>query len=461
MNRSQGNISILVMIFGLVLTVMIGGLAAFGAVENTNTRRDEASAQALAIAEAGVNFYRWVLAHNPEDFQAGTGEPGPYVFEYDVPGSGVVGSYSIEVTPPPEGSRVVTITSTGSTSEFPNLTRTIRARFGPEPLTRFSFLHNANVWFGQGLTVYGEVMSNGGIRFDGINESVVRSARETYTCGSETGCSPTQSRPGVWGAGGPQDLWEFPVPIADFDSILTDFNHMRQASQEHGVYLGPSTGHGYRIRFNQNGTFDVFRVNNAQNLRGWNVDTGSCQNLYQNISNQTLLGTYSTDERRIVYAEDTVWVDGTVNGSVTVVAARLPTTAFTTNMWITDSIQYSTYDGSDNLGLIAQNDIIFGRNLPNDFVINAALLAQQGKIFRHYYMNWSCSPSSAWAIRDSLTIYGTVISNQKSYWNYANSSGLLSGFHEREISYNQRSADIPPPYYPDMDHYRFLSWEEL
>lgn len=458
--KQLGNISIIVLIFGLTFTTMVGGLAIFGAVENTNARRNEASAQALSIAEAGVNYYRWILAHDPDEYQAGTGQEGPYVFDYNDPESGVVGSYSLEVIPPPEGSRVVTIVSTGSTSAYPNITRTISARFGPEPLTKFSFLHNANVWFGQGITVYGEVLSNGGVRFDGVNESLVRSYRSTYTCGSETGCSPAQTRPGVWGSGGPSDLWEYPVPLLDFGGIVTDFNQMRQAAQSSGVYLAPSSGHGYRISFNSNGSYNVYRVNSAQNIRGISVENG-CENLYQRITNETLLGNYFIEDRPIVYAEDTVWVNGTVNGSATVIAARLPVTAYTTNMWIHDNVEYTSFDGSDNLGLIAQNNIYFARDIPDDFVINAAMLSQQGSILRHGYYSSSCSSLASTRIRDSLTIYGSVISNQKSYWNFSTSSGVVSGFEERSISYNQSAAEMPPPYFPDAATYRFLSWEEV
>lgn len=458
--KNRGNISIMVLIFGLVFTTMAGALAIFGAVENTNAHRNEARTQALAIAEAGVNYYRWVLAHNPNDYQNGTGEPGPYEIDYRDPEGGVIGTYSLEVIPPEEGSRVVTIISTGWSSTYPNVRRTIRARFGPEPLTKYSFLHNANVWFGQGIIVYGEVLSNGGIRFDGINESLVRSYRETYTCGSETGCQPARTRPGVWGSGGPSDLWQYPVPSLDFDGIVTDFYSMRQAAQDNGVYLPPVSGHGYRIRFNNDGTFNVYRVNNAQNIRGRSV-AGGCENLYQNITNETLIGSYQIEDNKIIYAEDTVWVNGTVSGEATVVAARLPVTTYTTNMWIHDNIEYASFDGSSNLGLIAQNDIYFARDVPNNFVVHAAMLAQQGSIMRHQYFAAGCAQPVAARIRNSLTVYGSIISNQKSYWNFETGSGLVSGFVNRSISYNQQAADNPPPYFPDAYAFRFLSWEEV
>lgn len=453
-----GSLSVYVLLIGTVFSLLVGGLVIFGAVEFTGVRRTESRYNALSIAEAGVHYYRWHLAHDPTDYQDGTGEVGPYVHDYSDSVSGVSGKFSLEIVPPDEGSEIITIQSTGWTDQFPTIKRQVTARYGPEPLTKFSFLHNANVWFGSGLTVFGEVLSNGGVRMDGVNESVVKSVKDTYTCGSETGCSPPQSRPGVWGGGGPSALWEFPVPFFDFDSVVTDFNIMKQSAQDTGVYLPTSSNWGYHVVFNADGTVSIYEVTVAANLRGWSVEN-HCENLYQRIDAQTLLGTYNLDDIKIIYAEDTVWVDGTVRGQTTVVAARLPVGTYTTNLWINGNVEYTTLDGSDNVGLIAENNIIYVLNLPDDFIINAAMMAQDGRILRHHYRYSGCSNYSN-ARRDKLTIFGSVISNQKSYWNYSSYSGLQSGFYTRDITFNQKSADIPPPYFPATANLGILSWDE-
>src|SRR5690606_21947328 len=111
--KTSGSISILVLIFGVVFSSIIGGLAAYGAMEHTNVIRSESYQEALHIAEAGLQYYRWVLAHDPDDYQDGTGEPGPYVHSFTDPQSGVTGSYSLSITPPEEGSTVITVESTG------------------------------------------------------------------------------------------------------------------------------------------------------------------------------------------------------------------------------------------------------------------------------------------------------------------------------------------------------------
>lgn len=460
MNRNNyGSISIYVLVLGVVFSMVIGTVVMYSGIEHNNVNRSQAYSAALGVAEAGAYYYRWHLAHDPRDFTDGTGASGPYLKEFHDPEGGLLGYYSLDITPPEEGSERVEIISTGWVAQYPRIKRSVRVVFGPEPLTNFSFLHNANVWFGQGLSVYGEVFSNGGIRMDGINESTVKSAQLNYTCGSETGCSPARTRPGVWGDGGPTALWEFPVPIFDFDSVVTDFNQMRTAAQTYGRYYPYSRAWGYQIVFQPNGTFDVYRVTSTGSINGWSVED-DCQSLRQIINNRQFLGNYSVENNKIIYFEDTVWVEGTVNGKTTVVAARLPVGTYSTNMWLKDSIEYADHDGSDNLGLIAQNNIYFVRNLPNNTVINAALMAQQGRIIRHHYNDYGCS-SSSYAIRNSLSIIGSVISNQKSYWNYNNYFGLRSGFNERSITYNQQAAEEPPPYFPSTDTYRILSWEEI
>lgn len=456
--KQRGSISILVLTFGVVISITIATLVLFTATQQQSVVRSEYYQQALGIAEAGVYYYRWHLAHEPTDFTDGTGQSGPYLHEYNDPESGVDGSFELEIIAPEPGSQIVTIISTGWINSQPNIRRTVTARFGPEPLTKYSFLHNANVWFGQGITVYGEIFSNGGIRFDGINESTVRSSRATYTCGTETGCSPSRTRPGVWGSGGPSELWEYPVPVFDFDSVITDFSKMKAAAQASGHYRGPSGAYGYHLRFYADGTFRVYRVTSAQNRRGSSAENG-CENLYQHISGETLLGTYQVANNNIIYLEDTVWVEGTVRGDTTVVAARLPAGTYSTNAWIPNSIQYTTTDGSDNLGVIAQNNIYFGLNVPDNFVIQAALMAQSGRIMRHNYNVSGCSTYST-AVRDSMSIWGSVISNQKSYWNFMSGSTLRSGFEVRDITYNQQAADTPPPYFPTTEQLRILSWDE-
>jgi hypothetical protein len=452
----RGSASIFVLLFGVVTSVFIGGVVLLASSQYDYMRRNNASEQALSIAEAGVQYYRWHLAHSPSDYTDATGHAGPYVHEYKDPQGGVIGYYSLLVTAPPSGSTTVTISSTGYTKSDPTIKRTVSAQFGIPSLARYSFLHNANSWFGSGLTVHGRVLSNGGIRQDGINDSVIQSAKTTYTCGSETGCSPTLTRPGVWGAGGPSTLWEYPVTAEDFDAISVDFSAMKTDAQASGVYYAASPYAGYHVVFNSNGTVSVYEVRSTSYYRGYDTDTG-CTNLYQRISTETLKSTYSLSTKHIFFFEDTVWVNGTVSGKATVVAAKFPIDTNNEDMWISGSVTYAAKNGASQLGLIAQRNIYFVKDLPAIFEIDAALLAQKGKIIRHDYNYGSCATYSN-AVRTQLIIYGSIISNQKSYWNWGTTPS--SGFTTRDITYDNHLYLIPPPYFPSSGDYEFIYWSE-
>ncbi|MCH7640650.1 hypothetical protein IID22_00405 [Patescibacteria group bacterium] len=427
-------------------------------------QRQTASERAIHISEAGINYYRWHLAHDPDDFQDGTGGPGPYQHDYLDPQGASIGKFSLEITPPSEGSSIVTIKSSGWVNEFPKVSRTITAQYGLPSFSKYSFLSNSSSWYGAGITINGQIHSNNGIRMDGTNLSLVTSAQETYNCGTETGCHPPETKPGVWGSGGDQGLWQFPVPAVDFDSISFDFAKMKQDAQDNGLYFNDSNKSGYHLLFLSDGTLQVYQVNSTSAIKGYSVPgeglgqdgMGGCRNRNQIIADETLVGTYNQSDSPIIFFEDNVWVEGTVTTRLTVAAARFPIQSKFANIWIPNNITYSAYDGSNSLGLIAQNDIYFARDVPEDFQLDAILMAQQGRILRHGYFDW-CGGTSG-AIKDKLTINGSVISFFKSYWNFGSTPD--SGFITREINYDANNLFNPPPYFPTTGEYEFISWKE-
>ena len=419
------------------------------------SHRQVASDSALAIAEAGVNSYRWHLLQDPTDFTSGVG-----IHDYEDTEAGLIGQYELTITPPAESSNIVTITSTGWTSRYPKVKRTIRVLYGAISLTSFSFLHNSNVWFGNGVTINGPIFSNGGIRQDGTNNSTVESSKEIYICGIETGCTNPEEKPGVWGNGEIDEIWSFPVKPIDFDSIKVDFSKLKAFAQTTGLYLGPSAAQGYHIVFADNGDFSVYKVTGVNSFKGYSIEKG-CENLYQDIVSEELLGTYQISQRNIVFAEDTVWVDGVVNGKITLVAARFPIGSFETNIWVTKDLTYLAKDGNSKLGLIAQKDIITGRDVPEYFDLHAAILAQNGRIIRHHYNWFQCSHSSD-KMKNEFNFYGSLISNFSSYWNFAQGpKSPAAGFTKSTLDYDASMRTDPPPYFPNTIEYRFLSWEEV
>ncbi len=454
----RGSVLISLLITTATIPIMLYSLLAVLAAQFEFSFRGVAGDQATHIAEAGINYYRWHLLQDPTDFWDGNapGSQGPYLHDYRDPQGDVIGQYSLEITPPEVGSTTVTLKSTGSTTRFPNIQRTITARFGQTSYASFAFLSNSPLWLATGITVNGRVHSNTGIRQDGINISTITSSLNQYQCGKETGCSPTQMKPGVWGIGQDATLWKYPLPLVDFDAISYDFGQIRDAAQQTGVYYDQSNKYGYHVVFNSNGTFDVYLVDQADRQHGYADDGTGCANRRQVISSETFLGNFTVNDNPVAFFEDNVWVSGVVNGRMSVIAAHFPLASQKTNILIYDNLTYLAKDGNHALGLIANNDIYFTRDIPDDFEVNAALLAQLGRVMRHGYLSF-CGPHSN-AVRNSLTIYGSLISYQKSYWNFG--TDPESGFVTRNINFDTNMNFNPPPYYPALGSYGFISWEE-
>ena len=134
-----------------------------------------------------------------------------------------VGQFSLTITPPTTGSTIITIQSTGWTNENPNIKKTITAKYGIPSLAQYSFLSNDIIWIGSDEVVSGQLQSNNGVRFDGTGNAPIQSAKSTYTCGANQGCSPSATKNGVWGSASQavQNFWQFPVPAVDFSAITS------------------------------------------------------------------------------------------------------------------------------------------------------------------------------------------------------------------------------------------------
>lgn len=458
---NKGTITPALLIVASAFIILIYGILFVLALQFDFSHRQIASDRALHMAEAGINYYRWHLEEDPNDFTDGTGQPGPYIHDYKDPQGDIIGQFSLEIDPPSDSDPVVTITSTAWTNQYPKVVRTIEAQYGQIVLTRYAFLHNSNMWFGPDITVNGPVFSNGGIRQDGTNTSTVESAKETYTCGLETGCISPEEKPGIWGDGNLKSLWDFPVKPIDFESIKVNFNEMKSAAQSDGLYLGPSGGQGYHFMFTSDGNVTVYKVTGANNIQGYSWEEG-CENLYQEIVSETVLGTYSVSSIPIIFAEDHVWVEGVVNGKTTVAAAQFPLGTFNANIWLTEDLIYLDKSGNHKLGLIAEKDVVFGLHVPEEFDLHAAVLAQNGRIIRHNYGAKGCYKALGKdKIKDHFKFYGSLISNLRSYWNYSAGPKLeASGFQESTLDYDPTNFGDPPPYFPAYGTYEFLSWKE-
>ena len=463
----KGSITPALLIITSAFVVIIYGMLSVLSLQLDSSHRQTASEEALNIAEAGINYYRWHLAHDPNDFTDGTGNPGPYNHNYYDPQGKLTGNFSLDITSPQGGSSIVVIISTGRTLQYPSIERTITVQYGKGSYSKYAFLVNSSIWFGSGSVVNGEIHSNNGIRMDGINNSKVKSAQEEYMCGGETGCNPPQNKPGVWGSGPNSYLWEFPAPSIDFNSISYDLANMKDNAMTDGLYLAPSGSAGYHLVFQSDGNVTVYKITATNYYRGYSVPgqglgvgggqgQGGCQKHYQIIVSESPVGSYEIAQTPIIFSESNLWVEGTIKGNITVVAAQFPIASNNTNIWIYNNLVYSSYDGSNRLGLIAENDIYFARDIPENFRVDGALIAQTGQIIRHGYFNWCGGTNNA--IRGSLTINGALASFYKSYWNYGTAPD--SGFINRIITYDTNLLYNPPPYFPVTGDFEIISWRE-
>jgi hypothetical protein len=156
-----------------------------------------------------------------------------------------------------------------------------------------------------------------------------------------------------------------------------------------------------------------------------------------------------------MFFADNLWVRGHVDGArVTIASGRFPANPTTySSITVNNSITYTSFNGSDTVALVAQNNINIGYASDNTLTIDAALIAQNGWIGRYYYSSYC----GADYLRNSLTTYGTMATNQRSGVFYGN-----SGYENRTYNYDANLLYSPPPSFPlTTDGYQMLSWQEL
>jgi len=459
--HTHGYISMLVLVFAGVFFIIVSALAGFIFAQNKLQLVKENREKALQIAEAGLDYYKWRLSHYPNDLQDGTGIAGPYEHQYADPEGGEVGTFSLDISGNEQCgvTRSIDILSTGSTSADPNITRTVFGKYARPSVAEYSFILNSNVWSGSASAVLGRMHSNGGIRMDGNNQSLVESGVSTWTCTSSQGCDPSAVKSGIYGTGTNPQLWQYPVPQIDFSGISTDLSDMKTKAESSGLYLAPSTGFGYHLVFKNNGTIDAYRVDSASSVLGYSSQVGAYVQDYHTITSETFLQNYSLpSDCKLVFAEDDVWLDGVVNGKITVASADLINANATTDIILNNSIDYSTLLGTDGLTAVAEDEILIPLYVPTNMLLRGIFLAKSGMFGRRYY---DVSTDSTYYLRDSLLVYGTIVTNYGAIATWCGSANPCSGFRTRSYSYDRTQAVNPPPLTPYVSSdYRFVEWRE-
>ncbi|OGY60034.1 MAG: hypothetical protein A3H06_01365 [Candidatus Colwellbacteria bacterium RIFCSPLOWO2_12_FULL_44_13] len=481
MKRQKGQLSLQVLIFGSIAVFILSGFVLWAETHITTVQREANKSLAFDIAESGVEYYRWHLAHDPDDYEDGTGSPGPYIHEFLDKEGNVVGEFLLEITPPAVGSTVITVRSTGRTVADPTIEKIIEVKMGIPSFAKFAVVADPpDIRFGEGTEVFGLVHSNGGIRFDGYAHNVVSSAKEEYDdpdhppddgseneFGVHTHITPVDPLPpatmpdrsDVFAAGR-----ELGVPGVNFEGLSQDLKDIQTVAKNGGFHRIKSNSKGYEVVLKTNDTFDLYKVtslgappttgcNNYLGQDGWGTWT---------IKNKQFLGNYAFPGNGVIFLEDNIWVRGTINTArLTIASGRFPEQDSTnTSISITNDISYTNYDGGDILALIAQKNINIGLQSEDDLKIDGALVAINGRVGRYYYRKPGggsnrCSP---YHVRSRISLHGMIATRQRYGFAYTDDTG----YDIRNITYDTNLLENPPPSFPLVaGNYEMISWKEV
>lgn len=483
--RRNGSMIAYALVIMSVVSILLVSILKYTTSQTTFSINRVNRAGSFQVAEAGIFFYRWYLAHEIsgktvqqiKDFWI-NGNPygvsAPYEADFRDPEGGVIGRYKIEVQAPDVNSTIVLVKSTGWTLKDPNVKRVVQARFRRPSWSESAVLANDNMRFGSGTIVSGKIHSNKGIRFDGLATNVISSALDIYDDPDHSGnnefgvhthvnpppasgindtfrplealpTSPVPARADVFQAGR-----QFPVPAVDFNGMLSDLNFMKTAAQfgENGSLYFDNSGEGRHIILQNGATFNICKVNTYSGTTNGitsyrrNSGGGTCATCSGLCSTS-----YNYPSSGVIFVEDNVWVEGTINDKkVTIVAADLVGGIKKTMYIGMNNILYTNFDGRDILGLIGQKDVEVIRNSQNFLTVDAALLAQSGRVGMSHYGNQ----------KDTITVNGSIATNLR--YGFAWTDG--TGYTNRNLNFDNNLLYYPPPYFPTGTEYYIDLWEE-
>jgi len=488
---------------------------------NNNVQRQ----QAFNIAEAGINYYLWHLSHNATDFKDGKTTPttpdpnlgyGPYVHNYVDDNAVNEGTFTLWINPQGNGSTVATVRSIGQVKNT-NITRTVEAQIGEPSFASYALVGDSALWFGPDETADGPIHSNVGIEMDGPNTDEVTSANSTYALPRgvhSSNYSDGQIEPGVWcdtSVISPVNCntrnksnWLYPVPSIDFNQVTSSLCSMKKtafasdsstsslATQGNACSQTPNTRtaaylpqrstsgtfsltKGYLIELNGDSTYNVSLVN---------AETDTNATYHTALTTQAISDGKPTTNipipaSGVIFAEDNVWVrsNPTFHGRVTIGAGRLAS-GNNADIVIADDLVYSTKNGTDALGLVAEGDVLVAPYAPPasgafTFEMDAAIIAENGNVEYPGRYRSSNRNTHGWvSSNQQLLFYGSVATRQTWTWNWQTSSaadaahdltnGLyISGIENTTTQYDYNLIYKPPPSYPLTAGFNILTWREV
>ena len=457
----------MVIVFGSIFLLLFGGLSGYIFFQLRQSLKKLAWTESLEVAEAGIDFAKWCKNHEIDP---------PLTKDFFDPEGNAIGSFSLEVLSNfscGEEERTE-VFSTGFTNNFPALKRKIKIVLGQVSVGQYAYLLNDNVWAGADRELRGYYHSNGGIRMDGENQSIVSSAQESWICTDSFGCDSSDCPddcavegdaclcPGVFTTTGNSnpDLFFSPAPLFDFEGITIDLAKIKNLvfafSQE--KYWPPvseidANGLGYNLKFKNTGEFEVWIITDLDDTYAYSLEQGWHDD-YFIIESEYLYSTdYLDPNCSLLFFEDNLWVEGIVKGKVTTVSADLINPTKDTSVVLSADIEYTALDGSDGLALVGQNNVLIGPDSPDIMELRGIFVAQKGHFGRNHY------PSN---LKEKLEIYGSIISNGRVGTKWSSGSVVVSGYSKRENYIDSNLIYFAPPFVPSItSDFEIIHWEEV
>ncbi len=461
--HTSGYLLLMTLIFTSVFFIIMSSFIGYIVTQSQLVNFRYEQTRATDIAEAGLNYYKWSLAHYPNDLNDGNGPgvPGPYVHTFQDPLTGDIGEFALTIASTTYCGEVTSIdvTSVGHTYTNPDAKAVVHGRYARPTIASYSMVTNSGIYYASAGTVNGPVHSNQGVKMNKAHNSVISSGQTSWSCDSSYGCNPTVTVDGVFTTMptvSSPSLFAFPVTPIDFNGITINLASMQNKAETvtGAVYIPPSNKSGYHLDFNGN-QLVVRKVNSKTN-----EPNGKAWGWYYNQMNGTSpYATYTIDPScPVVFVEDDVWLEGDIAGKVTVAAADVDTPGNDPSIFLNGDITY----GNSSAGLlaVAEKDVLIGFDVPEDLTLEGIFIAQTGFFGRYNYSDNKIPGGFAQhKIKDSLTLHGTVVSANRAAYNYG--SPLVSGFSNVINTYDTSQVYNPPPLTPySTDVYTFFNWRQ-
>lgn len=218
--------SVLVYALGIItlVSILLLGLVQLITSQARSGYDTVAREKAFQMTETCAQEYRWYLAHNTDghtieevaDFWSSTdpkprGLDAPYIWDVKTPTDFVIGKCTAEITNAPiTPSKPVLVKFEGYAIEKPEIKKRIQVRFRRTSWSDYVVLSNEYANFDSNWDIKGKIMSNAGVRFDGVAHGRVYAGSSSYF-------DPVTSlnKPGVWSS---QPMGIAPDPSCEFNT---------------------------------------------------------------------------------------------------------------------------------------------------------------------------------------------------------------------------------------------------